>query len=82
MKTGILRKKTFFHFFNFNGSIMTITLKRGTKIYANGGTITFIGLGLKVRKILSKFFIEIEGELYPMYFPEGTKKLPYPLILI
>jgi hypothetical protein len=31
---------------------------------------------------MGKYFIEIEGEKYLLHFPDGSKTLPYPLILI
>jgi hypothetical protein len=84
IKTGILRKKTYFYFYNHFGSIMTIVVKKGTKVYADpiSKTIFFNPNPVKIQKILNKYFIIIEEEKFLMHFPEGTKKLPYPLSLI
>jgi hypothetical protein len=85
MKTGILRKKTYFYFYNHIGSIMTIVVKKGTKVYADpiNKTIHFNPNPIKIQKILNKYFLIIEGEKFLMHFPDGcSKTLPYPLTLI
>jgi hypothetical protein len=63
---------------------MSIVVQKGTKVYADpiSKTIFFNPNPIKIHKIMGKYFLIIEEEKFLMHFPEGTKKLPYPLSLI
>lgn len=79
MKTGTLRRDTLI----WLGGSLTLKIRRGTRVFADGNTLMFEGLPYLVRRISRsplQFVITVDHADIPIMFPEGG--IPYPFVMI
>jgi len=78
MKQGILRRNTRIH----TMSGMVLKVRRGTKVTAAKGELTFNPIeGVKVFKLSGSYFVDLWGVIHRVVLP-GSGRTPYPLSML
>ena len=78
MKQGILHKNTRIH----TMSGMVLKVRRGTKVIATGGELTFNPVeGVMVFKLSGQYFVNLWGAVHQVVLPKGGRP-NYPLSMI
>ena len=78
MKQGILHRNTRIH----TMSGMVLKVRRGTKVIATGGELTFNPVeGVMVFKLSGQYFVNLWGAVHQVVLPRGGRT-PYPLSMI